>query len=372
WQRVGYVLTTDGALEIPTNIAYPDFMTGQSLFQNRGLFTHELGHHWWGDMVTPHTQQDMWLKEGPAEYAGHLVEEWLGGESAFVDVVKDNQLYVLKNAHMQDGGFQPLSPMPDPHIYGLTTYYKGASVMHNMRGYLGDSMFRQGMEEVQQLHAYSTLDAAGFRDALQASTGYDLHPFFEDQVLAPGFSVFVVQGMEAVPDGGGWNVDLSIKQKLRGTAVFHTQVPLDVTLVGSDGQRQEYQDYVSGEFTDLTLPCSFEPAMVVLNGHNRLNQVCMDFERVVVPGVSFTNLQPRVDFRLYVDQAPNTTFVRMEHIGAAPDQGPLGEGVDEISGTQYWIVDGPWPAGTELHARVTYSALSASSLDHAMLGSIES
>jgi len=372
WQRVGYVLTTDGALEIPTNIAYPDFMTGQSLFQNRGLFTHELGHHWWGDMVTPHTQQDMWLKEGPAEYAGHLVEEWLGGESAFVDVVKDNQLYVLKNAHMQDGGFQPLSPMPDPHIYGLTTYYKGASVMHNMRGYLGDSLFRQGMEEVQQLHAYSTLDAAGFRDALQASTGYDLHPFFEDQVLAPGFSVFVVQGMEAVPDGGGWNVDLSIKQKLRGTAVFHTQVPLDITLVGSDGQRQEYQEYVSGEFTDLTLPCSFEPAMVVLNGHNRLNQARMDFERVVVPGVSFTNLQPRVDFRLYVDQAPDTALVRMEHIWAAPDQGPLGEGVDEISGTHFWIVDGLWPAGTELHARVTYSALSASSLDHEMLGSNES
>src|SRR5690606_12857553 len=75
WQRVGYVLTTDGALEIPTNIAYPDFMTGQSLFQNGGLLPHELGRHWWGDMVTPHTQQDMWLKEGPAEYAGRLVEE---------------------------------------------------------------------------------------------------------------------------------------------------------------------------------------------------------------------------------------------------------------------------------------------------------
>ena len=119
WQRVGYVLTTDGALEIPTNIAYPDFMTSRTLFRNRGLFTHELGHHWWGDMVTPHTQQDMWLKEGPAEYSGHLVEEWLGGESAFVDVVKDNQLYVLKQANVQDGGFQPLSPMPDPYIYGL-------------------------------------------------------------------------------------------------------------------------------------------------------------------------------------------------------------------------------------------------------------
>ena len=31
WERVGYVLTTDGALEIPTNIAYPRSMIEQNL-----------------------------------------------------------------------------------------------------------------------------------------------------------------------------------------------------------------------------------------------------------------------------------------------------------------------------------------------------
>ena len=371
WQRVGYVLTTDGALEIPTNIAYPDFMTSQSLFQNRGLFTHELGHHWWGDMVTPYSQQDMWLKEGPAEYSGHLIEEWLGGESAFVNVVKDNQLYVLKQANVQDGGFQALSPMPDPYIYGLTTYYKGASVMHNMRGYMGDSLFRQGMHEVQQVHAYETLDAEGFRDALETSTGYDLHPFFTDQVFAPGFSVFVVQGMEAEQSGSAWAVELAIKQKLRGTTVFHQQVPLDITLLGANGQEQEYRQVVSGELSDITLSCAFEPVMAVLNRHNRLNQARMDFERTIVPGVFTPNQQPRVDLRLYVDQVLDTTMVRMEHIWAAPDQTPLAAGIDMISDTHYWTVDGLWPAGTELHARLSYSALSANSIDHGMLGSDE-
>ncbi|MGB3869354.1 MAG: M1 family aminopeptidase [Flavobacteriales bacterium] len=371
WQRVGYVLTTDGALEIPTNIAYPDFMTSQTLFQNRGLFTHELGHHWWGDMVTPHTQQDMWLKEGPAEYSGHLVEEWLGGESAFVDVVKDNQLYVLKQANVQDGGFQPLSPMPDPYIYGLTTYYKGASVMHNMRGYMGDSLFRQGMHEVQQVHAYETLDAAGFRDALEASTGYDLHPFFTDQVFAPGFSVFVVHEMETQQSGTEWEVNLSIKQKLRGTTVFHQQVPLDITLLGAEGQQQEYRQVVSGEFSDIPLSCAFEPVLAVLNRYNRLNQARMDYERTIVPEAFLPNQQPRVDFRLYLDQVLDTAMVRMEHIWAAPDQTPLASGIDMISDTHYWIVDGLWPTGTELHARLTYTALSPSSLDHGMLGADE-
>ncbi len=371
WQRVGYVLTTDGALEIPTNIAYPDFVTSQSVFENRGLFTHELAHHWWGDMVTPRTQQDMWLKEGPAEYSAHLIEEWLGGQTAFVNVVKDNQLYVLQRANTQDGGYQPLSPMPDPYIYGITTYNKGAAVMHNLRGYLGDTLFRQGMHDVQVAHAYSTLDAAGFRDAMEASTGYDLHPFFTDQVFAPGFSVFVVQTLAAQLNGGVWDVDLSIKQKLRGATVFHLEVPLDITLIGAAGQRQEYRQLVGGEFSDVALQCDFEPVMAVLNGHNRLNQARMDIDQQLVPGVTFNPALPRVEFRLTADSVTDTTLVRVEHIWAAPDQTPLGAGIDEMSPTHYWTVDGLWPTGTALRGRLSYSALSPTSIDHDFLGTNE-
>lgn len=370
WERVGYVLTTDGALEIPTNIAYPDFMPTQTQLQNRKLLTHELGHHWWGNIVTPYTQQDMWLKEGPAEYSAHLIEEWIGGRTAFDNTVKDNQLYVLQKAHTQDGGFQALSPMPDPYIYGIHTYYKGASVLHNLRGYLGDTLFRQGMHDVQQTHAYETLDAAGFRDALEASTGQDLHPFFTDQVFAPGFSVFVVQSMAAQANGGQWDVDLQLKQKLRGATVFHNAVPMDITLIGADRQRQEYFHLVSGEFASVSLTCDFEPVMVVLNGHNRLNQARLDLERLIGPGEAVQAIQPRVDFRLQQVDVPDSALIRIEHIWAAPEQ-DLGSGIAEISQDHYWIVDGLWPDGSFFRGRVAYAALQAGSLDHDMLGTNE-
>lgn len=370
WGRVGYVLTTDGALEIPTNIAYPDFMPTQTQAQNRKLLTHELGHHWWGNMVTPHTQQDMWLKEGPAEYSAHLIEEWIGGPAAYLDAVKSNHLYVLQKAHTQDGGFQALSPMPDPYIYGVHTYYKGASVMHNLRGYLGDTLFRQGMRDVQLDHAYETLDAEGFRDALETSTGQDLHPFFTDQVFAPGFSVFVLQSMDAQPNGDHWEVDLVLKQKLRGTTVFHEEVPLDITLVGADRQRQEYFHHVGGEYASLTLDCDFQPVMVVLNGHNRLNQARMDLERLVAPGEQVAAIQPYVDFRLMQAQVPDTALIRMEHIWTGPEPA-LGGGITEISVDHYWIIDGLWPEDSQLKGRIGYSALQPGSLDHDLLGTNE-
>ena len=371
WQRVGYVLTTDGALEIPENIAYPDFMPGQSVTSNRGLFTHELGHHWWGDIVAPYTQNDMWLKEGPAEYSSHLIEEWIGGQAAFVKAVKDNMLYVLRLAHVQDGGFLALSPMPDAEIYGLTTYYKGAAVMHNLRGYLGDSLFRQGLTQVQLVHANSALDAAGFRDALEDATGYDLHPFFDDQVFSPGFSVFVPNGFTAQQNGAQWNVDLNIKQKLRGTTAFHHEVPLDVTFISAAGQRQDFTTTAGDEYTDAVFQTAFEPAMVVLNGHNKLNQARMDFEDTLVPGVSFNSGLPYVDFQLFQNNLVDSTYIRVERVWAGADQEPLGLGVDEVSTTNYWTVDGLWPEGTLLNARVSYNGFLPTDLDHDLFGTSE-
>ncbi|MBK8338885.1 MAG: hypothetical protein IPK99_02215 [Flavobacteriales bacterium] len=364
WGRVGYVLTTDGALEIPTNVAYPQFMTNQPVADNRALFSHELGHHWWGDAVTPYVHNDMWIKEGPAEYTGHLVEEWLGGTEAFVNAVKNNQYDVLKNSHLQDGGFQPLSPMPDPYIYGHHTYYKGASVLHNLRGYLGDTLFQQTMLGVQQQFADSAVDANGFRDALELVSGVDLDPFFNAWVFAPGFSVFVLHDMDAVQQGNQWEVDLVLRQGLRGATVFHDQVPLDLTLIGDDWQRQEYRVTAGGEFTNLSVTAPFAPRMAVINGYNRLNQARMDHEFTIRPGETFTSTLPRVDFRLFADTLLDSALFRVDHIWSAPDADLLDATVDQISSTHYWVVDGVWPPGTELNARLNYTALSADQLDY--------
>lgn len=371
YSRVGYIFTTDGAMEIPTNVAYPDFMNTQSLLENRGLFGHELGHHWWGDKLTPHTHNDMWMKEGPAEYSAHLLEEWIGGRTAYIKTVKDNQLNVLRTAHLDDGGFQPLSPMPDAYIYGTHTYYKGASVMHNLRGYLGDTLFRQALRGVQQQFQDTTLDAAGFRDALSAASGTDLHAFFDAQVFTPGFSVFVVRDLQSEQIGNVWDVHVQAQQRLRGTTTYHEQVPLDLTLIGAEMQKQDYRITAGGDLTDLQVSCDFEPVMAVLNRYDVLNQARMDHEQLVRPNVAFSSALPYVDFRLYPTTITDSTFVRVEHEWAAPDNADLGWGVFEVSDAHYWSVDGVWPDTTEFHARIYYHASNSGDLDLGLYGTTE-
>ncbi len=372
FERVGYAMTTDGALENPTNIAYPQFMAGQNNQRNRELLTHELGHQWWGNMLTPYVHNDMWLKEGPAEYSTHLIEEWIGGRPAFVRAVKDNLLFVLRQAHVNDDGFQVLSPIPDPHIYGTHTYYKGAAVMHNLRGYLGDDLFRQAMRTLQVDHAYSAFTAADFRDMLEDATGVDMDPFFDAWVFAPGYSVFEVRDHVAEENGGQWNVTLELGQKLRGASVMHNAVPLDLTFISATGEEHDQQIVAGGEFSTITVEAPFEPAMVVLNRYARLNQARLDHEFKIGPGQPLDALLPYVDFRAYVDELPDTALVRVEHIWAEPDQQPLEPDIVAISNTHYWTVDGLWPEGTVLRGRIFYNGTQDDQLDFDLINGDES
>ena len=369
--RVGFVLTTQGALEISTNVAYPDFMPSQTQASNRRLLTHELGHQWWGDVVSPRTHNDMWLKEGPAEYSAHLIEEWQQGRPGLVKAVKDNQLFVLRQAHINDDDFQALSPMPDAHIYGTHTYYKGASVMHNLRGYLGDTLYRQAMQEIQQLYGNGALDAEGYRNALEEVTGADLQPFFDGWVYQPGFSVFEVRSFGAEQAGGQWQVNVVVGQKLRAANSFHQQVPIDLTFISATGESHDQLVTVGGETTTLNVTSPFEPAMVVLNRHTRLNQARMDHELVAVPGQSVQSVLPYVDFRLFADEIVDSTLVRIDHIWAAPDQAPLAPEIIEISNTHYWNVDGLWPQGTTMRGRILYYGANNTQLDFDLIAGNE-
>jgi aminopeptidase N len=76
WNKVGYSLVpfTGGAMEHATNIAYPNFMVnGNTLYED--FLVHELSHHWFGDLATCETAEDMWLNEGWASYCVYLFYE---------------------------------------------------------------------------------------------------------------------------------------------------------------------------------------------------------------------------------------------------------------------------------------------------------
>jgi aminopeptidase N len=351
-------------------------MIEQNAFANGDLFAHELGHHWWGDLVAPTIHNHMWLKEGPAEYSSHLFVEWKDGHQAFVDLVKDNQQFVLEECHVQDLGFHPLSPMPDSEIYGRHTYYKGASVMHNLRAYLGDEVFRNAVQNVIAERFDSHMDVTDFEVLLEDATGEDLTLFFEAQALQPGFSTWVLDSLSTVPQNDGFGTTLHLQQKLRACFNHHENEPLDVTLWDANWDTTLVHARVGGQYDQITFWHEDPVVLVGLNADGRLNQGRLDHTFAITEPTGLSTL-PWVEMRMGCDELPSgdSILVRVEHHWASPDEGPAAFYFDALSDTHFWTVDGTWDDSASdapiLDGRLTYVGADSTDLDFDLFGSSE-
>ncbi|MBK9108456.1 MAG: hypothetical protein IPM92_08815 [Saprospiraceae bacterium] len=285
FSRVGYVATTVGAMEHPTNVAYPiSTVQGGTLLQNERLYGHELGHHWWGDITTLDDARDMWIKEGTAEYSSHLFMEWAYGKSDFRDAIKSNLSNILFNAHKNDGGmFLPLSPMPYEHTYGTHTYRKGAAMIHNLRGYVGDDEFRRLSTMVFDSMDGKSMNAYQFRDFLNRHSSRDLTAYFDDYIFNPGYCTFYIDTVGVSRVNNMDYLDLGIQQKAYHAAHLYREVPMEVSVYNDKLERFVFTVELSGPYQQVhkELPVGFKPAMVILNELQNLNHASLQSQGII-------------------------------------------------------------------------------------------
>jgi len=101
------------------------------------LHHHELGHEWWGNMVTSKDWSDFWIHEAVCGYMQVLyIEEISGSENIFTFMRN------WKNWKNE----QPIAPrkeMTGGKAYTNDMYSKGSYVLHTLRYYLGDNTFKK-------------------------------------------------------------------------------------------------------------------------------------------------------------------------------------------------------------------------------------
>jgi len=372
WERIGYVLTTVGAMEHPTSIAFPVASIANGAKTDERIMAHEFGHQWWGNVTTLEESFDMWIKEGNAEYCSHLFQEWVYGHNSFIDLVKTNHLRVLRSAHIDDGKYEPLSGISFENIYGTTSYYKGADVMHNMRGYMGDSLYKVGMQSILTKYAYKAINAAKFRDQLEVSTGLNMHPFFDDQIYQPGFAGFEIDSVVYLNINGKKVARVLVQQKLRAADHFYTEVPLEVSFYDQNWKRVKGKITCAGEFGegDIILPVGFVPVFTLLNEENILNYARLQTQAKYKIKGPFT--LPYVEFSIRINELADTALISVEHMWVAPD--PIKNNPDnaKISSTHYWIVGGILPKTFKAGATLEYkNAASNAYLDADLVSKTE-
>lgn len=358
WNRVGYCIVpfNSGAMEHATNIAYPRNAAINPGFEE--LMAHELSHHWWGNLITCETQEDMWINEGMATFSGYMFYEWQYGKASYLTKVKNQHEELLHFLHKNENGFRAISGVPHNLTYGDHVYKKGADVAHTLRGYLGDSAFFAGCKYVMQQKAYQSINSDELRNLMQTGSGQNLTDFFNNWVYEGGWSHFAIDSVTYTSASPNFNAVVHLRQKLYGTNILHSSVPLEISFFKNDWSRIVRRVVLSGATGVFTVSVPFMPVYAALNYDNKISDAT-SHEVKVIKTAGNHNLTLGKLF-LQVQQATDSSLVRVIHNYVKPDPF-LTPSPHKLSDQHFWKVEGIFSPSLVSKARFNYDGNKGSS-----------
>ncbi len=339
WNRVGYCLVpfNSGAMEHATNIAYPQAAT--SITYESQLMAHELSHHWWGDLMTCETQEDMWLNEGMASYSERLFLEWTYNYGKYIAEVKSIHDDIVKYIHLRENGFRAISGVPHQYTYGDHVYKKGSDVAHTLRSYMGDAAFFAGLKYVMQQKAYKNMNSLEFRDLLETSSGLNLHDFFDNWVMNAGWPHFSIDSITTTGSVAPYTSVVHVKQKLFGAPNLYSNVPLEVSFMNTAWNKEIKTITMSGASQSFTVQTNVLPVYAGMNVDSKISDAISSEYKTIKTNTNINYALGRA-LVMVSNKGADSSFVRIEHNIAAPD--PIQNNVYNfrLNSQHYWKVDG--------------------------------
>jgi len=194
------------------------------------IVAHELAHQWFGDKITCKNWHEIWLNEGFATYSEALYVENKYGRDDYDAYINAE----MENAKTANGSLWVQDITSVGEIFsGNRSYSKGSSVLHMLRGVVGNENF------FNILKAYSNdsevefdvAETADFKRVCETVSGMELDKFFEAWIYGENFPVYAY-GYSVDSLENGYNVKLVIDQT-QTTNLFW--MPIQVTIETNSG-----------------------------------------------------------------------------------------------------------------------------------------
>lgn len=267
WSKYAQITARDyvsGAMENTTAVLHQESAQqkpGDLIDENKweDVISHELFHHWFGDLVTSESWSNLTVNESFANYSEYLWNEYKYGkdfadytlmkaaEGYFRDPSNVSKDLVRFNYHAQEDMFDGVS------------YNKGGSTLHMLRNYLGDDAFFAGLNDYLKTNEYGTGEAQQLRLSLEKVSGKDLTWFFNQWYYGSGHpKVSSTMTFEPVKK----QVTVTVSQDQMGG---NFQFPLAID-VYENGKASRKNVWVSAkEKNSFTFPVSKNPELVNIN-----------------------------------------------------------------------------------------------------------
>ena len=170
---------------------------------------HELAHQWFGDKITCRDWQNIWLNEGFASYAEAVYIESVRGQSGYQSYMNN----FMSSARNALGSVYVQDISNSNNIFNPSrSYAKGATVLHMLRGIVGDSTFFRVLKTYAATPtlAYQNAVTEDFQAVAQQVSGKDLAYFFKQWIYGEGYPTY-----KATLSGGTSTTTVTVRLEQR-------------------------------------------------------------------------------------------------------------------------------------------------------------
>lgn len=152
--------------------------THSDLLNRDILVLHELTHQWFGDLVTMRWFDDLWLKEGFAQYMAFQTLAALEPNEnvwkRFYESIKPDA-YAIDSTKGTTPIYQEIPNLEDAKsAYGAIVYSKAPAVLKQLAFVLGENKFREGLQLYLKEHAYGNAEWNDLVNAFRRVSGRPL------------------------------------------------------------------------------------------------------------------------------------------------------------------------------------------------------
>jgi len=273
WEKYAQVVVHDyisGAMENATAVVQGTNMQQDSSEYYDGNYeeyiSHELFHHWFGNLVTCKSWSNITLNEGFANYSEYLWDEYKFGRD---EADYGNQLALARYFYISGQKDPPIIRYEYNHredMYDEISYHKAGRVLHMLRKYTGDDAFFASLHDYLQTNKYGTADIDDLRHSFEKITGEDLHWFFDEWYLKGGFPLIDIRY--------DWNdstkkmaVQIDQKQNFKYNPLY--KIPIDIDIYFNDTV-ERHRVIVDDAQSEITFTLTEKPKLVNVDAEKML------------------------------------------------------------------------------------------------------
>ena len=219
------------------------------------LLLHELTHQWFGDLTTMRWFDDLWLKEGFAQYMAYQALDAIAPKE---NVWKRFYLSIKPGAYGIDATkgttpiYQNIANLKDAKsAYGAIVYSKAPGVIKQLAFVLGEEKFRDGLRLYLKEHAYGNAEWSDLVGAFERVSGRKLQEWAAMWIRHRGMPQVDVQWS---CDGAG-KIDrflLTQKDVLGEGGIW--PIAMEVLLAYRDGKTDRIRADLAAERGELKEP----------------------------------------------------------------------------------------------------------------------